>query len=128
MKKLTLLLLIACLIAGTQARAQTITYQKKNASLKNLINTIVKQTGYDVIFKGEPLEKIKRVDITVVNASIKDVLDVFFKDQPLVYVIAGNLITISPKAPSSTEMMTLTGRVMNDKNEFVPGVTILVKG
>ena len=85
MKKFTLLLLIACLIAGTQARAQTITYQKKNASLKNLINTIVRQTGYDVIFKGEPLEKIKRVDIIVTNASIEKVLDIFIKDQQLVY-------------------------------------------
>jgi TonB-linked SusC/RagA family outer membrane protein len=128
MKKFTLLLLIACLIAGAQARAQTITYQKKNASLKNLINTIVRQTGYDIIFKGEPLEKIKRVDITVTNASIKDVLDIFMKDQQLVYTISGNLITISPKTPSPSEVMTLTGRVTNETGEPVPGATISIVG
>lgn len=128
MKKLTFLLLIACLIAGTQARAQTITYQKKNVSLKELLKVIVKQTGYGHAFTGETLERVRRVDIDVINTPLIDVLNIFFKDQPLEYTIIAKVISISPKIPSPTEVMTLTARVMNDKDEFVPGVTITIRG
>src|SRR5688500_19633563 len=106
MKKFTLLLLIACLIAGTQARAQTITYHKKNVSLKELLKVIAKQTGYGHAFTGETLERVRRVDIDVANTPLIDVLNIFFKDQPLEYTIIAKVISISPKIPLPTEVMT----------------------
>jgi hypothetical protein len=68
----TLLLLIACLTAGTSAQAQTITYRKKNASLNDILKVIKKQAEYGHIFKGEIAERAKRVDINVKNATVKE--------------------------------------------------------
>ena len=128
MKKFILLLLIACLAAGSSAQAQTITYHKKNATLKDLLKVVAKQAGYGHIFKGEIVQRVKRVDISVKNGTLREVLDEFFKDQPLTYTIVGLMISISPKEPLPSELYTLSGRITNEANETLPGVTITVAG
>lgn len=123
-----LLLLIACLAAGTVTRAQTITYTKKNASLKDILKVVQRQAGYGHIFKGETAERMRRVNISVRNASVKEVLDEFFRDQPYTYTIIAQLISIQPKEPLPSDIYTVSGRIVNESNEPVPGATIRVKG
>lgn len=123
-----LLLLIACLFAGSVAHAQTITYRNKNTSLRDLLKVVQKQAGYGHIFKGEAAQRIKRVNIRVENATLVELLDEFFKDQPLTYTINGKIISIQPKEPLPTDLSTLSGRVTNELNEPVPGATITVIG
>lgn len=129
MKIYTILLLIACLLtASTCARAQTITYHNKSTSLKEILKAVQKQAGYGHIFKGEAAQRVKRVNISVNNLPVKEVLDLFFKDQPLTYTIIGQVISIQPKESSPEDIYTISGRVTNESNEPVPQATINLVG
>lgn len=128
MKNFTLLLLIACLTAGISARAQTITFHKDNASLKEILKAIKQQTGYGSMYQKSALPKTKRITISATNRPLAQVLDDVFKDQPLTYTLIGKVISIQAKVGDSSEPYTVTGRVMNESGEPVAGATIMIGG
>ena len=72
------------------------------------------------------LRMSKSVTISVRNESLVRALDICFKDQPLTYQLLGNGISITAK--EQQEMIVLHGKVIDEKNEPIPGVTIQVKG
>jgi TonB-linked SusC/RagA family outer membrane protein len=127
MKQNTLLLLIACLVAGFSARAQTITFKKENSTLKEFLDAVKKQTGYGTSVTNRMYLRANRVSISAENRPLREVLDLFFKDQPLTYqILTGQLILVKMK--ESTDKYTLSGRVINETNEPVPAATIAVVG
>lgn len=84
------------------------------------------------------LKSAKHVDIEVKNASLKEVLDLLFKNQPITYSITGKLIKVVPRIvqvekgikisyTSPSNLIDIHGRVLNDKGEPVLA-SIIVKG
>jgi TonB-linked SusC/RagA family outer membrane protein len=136
MKLIAIILLPACLAAGANGHSQQVTLTLKDASLEKVFAEIRKQTGYTFVYKTEVLEKAKKVDISVQNAGLQQVLDLCFKDQPLTYKIFQSIIAVKTKddaanlswenlAPPSIDVK---GRVVNEKGEPVAGASVQVKG
>lgn len=132
-KPITALLILACLLAGFNSYAQQITLSYDNTPLKIVFKAIEKQSGYGFFNDQELLQKARNITIHVKDASLKEVLDLCFRDQLFSYRIYGKTITILQKesvAPNETSTLarvTITGMVTNENDEAVPGATIIAK-
>ena len=130
----TLLLLVAIVHVSASSYAQRINLSETNAPLKKLFKEIRKQTGYNFIYTEGMMKDTKPVNIHVNNASIGDILDKVFHDQPLSYTISNNTIVVKEKESAVADNVlsyipiTITGTVKDEKGEPLPGVTVAVEG
>ncbi|RYD89963.1 MAG: SusC/RagA family TonB-linked outer membrane protein, partial [Sphingobacteriales bacterium] len=116
--------------------AQKITLSEKNAPFEKILNEIRKQTGYNFLYNTPMLSEAKPVSIEVTDQPLNDVLKLCFKDQPLAYTIKSNTIIIKrksdPPAPvivnQPKQAITVTGKVVDEKNLPLPGVSVRIKG
>src|SRR5882724_5560882 len=89
--------LLACLQRSITVYCQPspfLSLSEKDAPLEKILIDIRKQTGYTYFGDASWPKLAKNVTISVKNASIKEVLDICFKGQPLRYALVGNGIAI----------------------------------
>ena len=106
--------------------SQTITLKCEKASIKTIFKEINQQTGYEFLFSSEIIEKSKPVTATLNNSTIKQALEVCFKDQPFDYVIEGKTIVIIPK--KEVQRIMIQGKVVDVNNVPLFGANIMIKG
>jgi TonB-linked SusC/RagA family outer membrane protein len=134
--KLTVILLTAfCLQVSARGYTQGITLSEKEATLKKVINEISKQSGYNVFYNQDALLQSKKVTIDVINISLKDALELCFKDQPLTYTITGKTIIVKLKEEPTTKEeiniippIDVKGKITNELDEPVAGASVRIKG
>src|SRR5438552_3658151 len=83
MNFLSFFLLIACLNVTAGVYSQKVTLSGENISLKQVFKEIKKQTGYTFVYREVLLQKASKVTVNVNSASIEQVLDICFTNQPL---------------------------------------------
>ncbi len=136
MKLTAVIFLSACLAASANGHSQNVSLKVKDAPLEKVFNEIKKQTGYDFVYKTDVLEHAGKVTLSVQNASLQQVLDLCFKDQPLTYKIFQSFIAVKSKADPTNLIdenlppppIDVHGRVVNEKGEPVAGASVQVKG
>lgn len=134
---LTLLLLLSGFQVNARSFSQTITFNGTNVPLEKVFSAIKRQTGYTVFCNYAYLEKAGTVTLNVKNASLQEVLTTCLKNKSLSYVVVDKTIVIKPVvlqavatqtvAPEPA-VLTVKGRVLNEKADPVDGATVLVKG
>jgi len=142
--KMKLIVIILVVAAGLQVNAHgyaqnTVTLSERNSSLLKVFKQIKRQTGYSYLVTSDLLDRASKVNIEVTNVSLRDALDMIFREQPLMYSIIGKTIVVKereePKkvtvvegSPVNGLPIDVRGRVVNEKGEPVEGVTVSVKG
>ena len=109
--KLTVIFLVSFMLQASAASYGQVTISKKDESLKNIFNDIREQTGYDFFYNSTLLANAKPVSINVTNASLAQVLEMIFRDQPLTYEIVGKAIVVRKKEPAAAPMPVAAGQV-----------------
>ncbi len=136
MKLLTLFLLTGFLQVSAMGYSQKISVSGKELSLQKIFKSIEGQTDYVFFFDKNGLKKAKAVSLSLRQATLTEVLDACFKDQPLRYVIVGKTIVIN-EAEKPEELPTplekilfqeVKGKVFDESGNPLEGVTVLVKG
>src|SRR6476659_68427 len=137
MKLTTILLLAASLQLSARGITQ-ITLKEKNAPLEKVFQQIKKQSGYVFWYKDKILEKAKPVNISVKNATLEQLLQLLFQDQPLAYEIIGKTVVIKYKeeikAPDSVIIfhaplnIKINGKVSDENGNALQGANIQLKG
>ncbi|OQP61201.1 SusC/RagA family TonB-linked outer membrane protein [Niastella vici] len=94
MNYLTIFLLATCLHLTAGVYSQKVTLSGENISLKQVFKEIKKQTGYTFVYREVLLQKAGKVNVNVKNASVQQVLDICFRNQPLSYTIINNNIVV----------------------------------
>ncbi|HRO47118.1 SusC/RagA family TonB-linked outer membrane protein [Agriterribacter sp.] len=141
MQVTTAMLLGLCLQAAATGFAQTITFSGKDVPMEKVFTVIKQQTGYFVSYKSGQLSKAKPVTVQGENMPLKQFLNEVFRNQQLDYSIEENTIfikwkkeiyqitplesisgTLSPPAD-----INLSGRVTNEQQEPLEGVSVTVK-
>lgn len=89
-------------VTAAASEAQKISFQKKDATLLEVLQSIEQQTGYFYVFDAALLQKASKVNIVVKKADIYDVLNAVFRDQPLTYTIDGRTIVVQEKIQKNT--------------------------
>src|SRR5689334_15312255 len=93
MKLTATFLLIACLQVSAKGYSQ-ITLSESNASLEKVFQKIEKQSGYLFWYNNAMLRQARKVDISVHDATLQQVLDICLKGQPFTYSIIEKVIVI----------------------------------
>lgn len=135
MMRLTAVLLVATIMqVSAVGFAQRITLSKRNVTLKSIFKEIRKQSNYDFIYTDELLQNAKKVDIDVNAALLHDVLEKLFVGQPLSYTIEDRTVVLKekPDVPIKGRLVSraieVRGRVLDQKGQGIPGVTVRIKG
>ncbi|MDR2915160.1 MAG: TonB-dependent receptor [Tannerella sp.] len=134
-QKLFTLFLLFVFFCNADAIAQNkteITINLKNASLKEVFNTIEKQTTYRFSYRDVVIDTLKNITITKTNASVSSVLDEALKGRNLEYsIVSTKSIVISDKKKntvSPTGSKKISGIVLDDSGEPVTGANVTIKG
>lgn len=117
--------------------AQKVTLETRNASIREVFESIRQQTSYNFIYSKRLLSKSNPVNVNLKNVSVKEALDACFEGQPINYLLQGENIVISSKINSNyiTEVVDfqfdIRGKVhlrTNDELRSAAGVSIRIKG
>jgi TonB-linked SusC/RagA family outer membrane protein len=137
MKLTTVLLIIACLQVSANGYSQKVTLKERNVPLQKVFEEIRKQTGFQFFYIDELLATAKKVDVDIKKGSLKELLDICFKNQDLTYTISENTIIVKKKniapetiaaLPPPPPAVEIKGRVTNEQGEPLQGAGIQVKG
>ena len=110
---------------------QNVTLNVKNASLKEVLDVLRKQTGYHFRYRTEMLNQTRQLNINVNNEPLIKVLEKCFEGQPLTYSINEKTIVLRERPvplQQNVQQTRITGTVKDATGLAMPGVGIKVKG
>lgn len=127
------LALSLCMLTFIGASAQTgkVNLNLKDAPVKELLNTIEKQTPYRFSYRDADLKGKSSVTISSKNEELKEVLTRELAQRGLSYRVSENLIIILPASQDRTpteKTNKITGIVKDAQGEPIIGANIMVKG
>jgi TonB-linked SusC/RagA family outer membrane protein len=118
---------IFCLISfmhvSATSIAQKINLDKNKASLRETLNDIRRQSGYNIFYDVDLIGNANTVDIHLKDGTVEDALTQIFANQPFDYKLKDKKILIVPKAT-----FPVKGVITDDTKQPLPGVTIRIKG
>ncbi len=121
------------------AYAQNITLLLKQASLKQAIAAINEQSGYTFLYDQKYLKQAKPVTVNFHQTPVMEAIEQVFANQPFVYSVVDNIITIRPKAArentgkrvlpaADLQDKAVNGRVTDSLGNGLNGASVVVKG
>ena len=128
-------MLAVCLNASANGFSQKVSLKETNAPLDKVFREIKKQSDYTFVYTKALLKKANTVTVNINDASIEQVLEACFYNQPLTYTIFNKMIVIKEKEITPVAVaivtppppITISGKVVNDKGEALSGATITEK-
>ncbi|MBL1410835.1 TonB-dependent receptor [Sphingobacterium sp. C459-1T] len=135
MKLIILLTLTLSLHASAYVNGQKITLHVKNAELSKVLNSIQRQTGYDIFLNKSFVRNI-RLDVNMQNKPLPDALEEILSAQALDFNILDKTIIIKPRAKplvpkevAKEQQEQITSGIVRDTlgNPLI-GVSIMIKG
>lgn len=106
----------------------------ENVSLEQAIRSVKKTCGHGILYKTADVRNVNNVSVHVNDAQIDEVMSLLLSDSGLDYAIKDDVIVIMKKAveeeiqqQEETAIMVI-GKVLDETNVPLPGVSIQVKG
>ncbi|GAA4785234.1 TonB-dependent receptor [Olivibacter ginsenosidimutans] len=127
MKLTGILLFLACIQLHAKTYAQRVSLKVDQASLKDVFSAIQAQSGYDILYGSEVLDRAKPVTLNVKDAPLRTVLDQTLAVQGMTYRIQNKTIAIRVTAAQQDEI-TVTGSVTDSTGKALPSITVREKG
>ncbi len=134
MKLTTIIITVFCLHVSASGFSQQINLNEKNASLKKVLLEIRKQSGYQLLFDSQLIQRSNPVTIKFTGTSIDAVLAQVFSQQPFTYSIDDKTILIKEKSQvltllsSDNAAVMVEGLVKNSQGKPLSDVTVRIKG
>lgn len=115
-----------CHLSATNSYAQKteITLKMNNATLREAIRSIEKQTEFVFFYSNDKIDLNKKVSFNIENGTINDILDLISDDYA--YIIENKQVLLIPK--SSQVSKRITGIITDPNGEPIIGANILVEG
>lgn len=113
---------------SVMASAQNISLNVRNASLKEVIEVIKKQTGYRFIYNNESIEDVGKISVNINTSDINDAMNIFLKGTNLGFRISDdNIVIVDRTALNKDIVWKIGGRVIDDENMPVVGATVFFR-
>ena len=139
MKIILFIVLISLMHVQAETFAQNVNLNVKNATLRDVLDEIQKQTGYDFLYNSALINKKQEITLQVQNRDFKEILATVLNPHNLVFEVDKNLVLIrpgklKPKPHIEADMLlddqqrTLSGIIRGANGQLLSGVTIAVKG
>ena len=133
MMRLTMLFLLMTFVSLTAtALGQRTTIKLDNVDLQVAFNEIKQKMGYTVVYNDQVVKNVGKVSVNVTSSDIKYILAKCLEGTSLDFYIEDNIVVIKSKAEQARETerkpVTVKGKVVDEKKQPLPGVTVLLKG
>ena len=120
------------LSAETFSQKKKVSLNLQNVSIETLFREIQRQTGYCFVFNAEHAEKIKNISINASHEAVDAILQKLLWKNGLTWKFENDIIMISTKRiqkeEEETKPLEITGVVVDEKGDSIPGVTVMIKG
>lgn len=134
--KVTILIMTVFLLQVSASTNAQITITAKKETMRNVLKKISKQSGYDLVYTNEDMDKASPVNLKLNDVSIERALSELFKGQPLVYEVSDKTVMIKIKDEKTYletvidrfQAIDISGIVVDEKNIPLPGATVKAKG
>ncbi len=134
--RITTVLLIATIMqVSATGFAQKVTLTQTSTSLKNVLQQIKSQTGYDFVYDSKVIQNSKSVKLDLQNVDLDEALKQIFKPLNLKYSIKNKIIFVEAAPPSfldrviaSLSTIDVHGRVVDDQGLPLIGASVTIKG
>ena len=94
-----------------------------------ILAEINRQTGLDYGFQSNgSVDKNRRFTLEVTDITVEEALNTLLKDSPYDYVLEKNRIVIVIREKKPVQLIAVTGRVVDEKGNPIPGATVLIQG
>lgn len=127
-----LFVLTVLAVIGQEAYAQRITLSEKNKTIRQIIRTVEKSSGYRFFYSEELKDLSKKTTLIVSDSEIGPVLDRLFRDTDIAWQIQdGKAVVLSEKntsKPRESSSITVSGQVRDEDGVPVIGAGVLVDG
>lgn len=112
-----------------QVIQKKVTISMKNATLETILAEINRQTGIDYGFQSNgAVDKNRHFTLEVKDVTVDEALKTLLKDSPYDYVLEKNRVVIVIKEAKPVQLVAVTGRVVDEKGNPIPGATVLIQG
>ncbi|WP_188506332.1 TonB-dependent receptor [Parapedobacter pyrenivorans] len=133
MKATLIFVLIAILQVAARTHAQPLTLNEQHIPLRQLIEKIRQQSGYDFFYDAKLIKTVPPVTIRVKDAPLPEVLTTVLKGQPLTFSIADNAVVIKEapresRADAEPVQQPVSGVVRDAEGQPLVGATVRHKG
>jgi TonB-linked SusC/RagA family outer membrane protein len=137
--KISLGLFFLCIAASAYSQQTLLSLNKEKVALKEVLDAIEKQSEYVFFFSDEiNSELIKKVSLHVENQPLNVVLDQVLASVNLSYTLKDRQVSLfkikkdlnkgNASTETAREKRTITGNIVDNFNEPLPGVTIQIRG
>jgi TonB-dependent SusC/RagA subfamily outer membrane receptor len=130
LKFILVLILITSLQAFSKGYSQTkINVNFEQISLKKALKEIEKKSDYHFLYNDDLLVKNDLpATLSTTDASLDEVMQTLLKGTNLGYTLGENNLVILFEKGKAVAPVTITGKVADESNQPLPGVSILLKG
>ena len=127
-----LFLLMTFVSLTATALGQRTTIKLDNVDFQVAFNEIKQKMGYTFVYNDQVVKNVGKVSVNVTSSDIKYILAKCLEGTSLDFYIEDNIVVIKSKAEQARETerkpVTVKGKVVDEKKQPLPGVTVLLKG
>jgi TonB-dependent starch-binding outer membrane protein SusC len=123
-----------CMAWSHPLQAQQVSYNYRNAALEDVLNDLAKQSDHKFFYNKQWLKDAPKVTLQATNISWEKALEAVLEGRPFAYKKVDNIIYLSRKDltdkndDTDTTRRQLQGRVLDEQQKAIPGVTVGIKG
>lgn len=121
-------LFIAQSFAGETYGQEKVSIDLRNASLKQIILEIERQTSIKFVYSDDIIPTNEKSKVKVQNTSWIDVITPLLADDGLSIKLHGDDMAVISKTSKTQVQQTVSGRVLSSSGEAVEGVSVVEKG
>lgn len=121
--------------SNQDVNVKSISLSVKNELLSTVLGKIEQISGYSFIYSDDQINTSRKVSFSVKEENLENTLKKLFKPLDIGFEIVKNKIILKPgglgyKQPlrKKAQEGTVTGKVITEDNEELPGVTVILKG
>ncbi len=126
-----LLIFVSQLSASLYSQQTKLKVDFNQATIKEVIDEIEKQTGLTFFFSGDVLDIDQLITLKTKSMSIDDILELVSKQTGLSLTVVRDQILVkkvNPAIESFQQQKTISGKVTDTSGQPLPGVTVIKKG
>ncbi|RAJ82218.1 TonB-linked SusC/RagA family outer membrane protein [Chitinophaga dinghuensis] len=138
MRITAVLLLAATLQISAKTYAQRVNLRVKNAPLQEVITQLRQQTGFAFFWNQEQVDRMNPISADIRNASLKEAMEQCLNGSEMSFSISENnkAVYLRKKVTAASknvlevvppELVTVTGKITNEKGEPLPGAVVVVQ-
>lgn len=130
--KLTVFLFLVsvagALASKSYSQTKILNLDMREATVKEVLKNIEEQSGFHFLYSENLINVERKVDVTIENKKIEQVLNLIFEGTDVDYSILDRFIVLSTPEDVLQQQKTVSGKVTDSSGTSLPGVTVVVKG